>query len=237
MLDEQTRNLLKLGREAYRKKEYSRAESYLTKVLEKAESFADVHNMLGVIFHDRGLFSKAQHHFERALAINSGYTEAALNLAVTYNDLGRYNDAKEVFNQALSAARVPPGELDPYVRGKIANMYAEIGEVYQTAGLYEKAEQEFAKALQLGPTFVDIRLKLAQVLRDQGKTEEAIEQLQRIIKEQPGYINARIHLGVTLYSLGRTSAALAEWQEVLRQDPENRSCQMYMKLIDKPEEK
>ena len=90
-MDEQTKDFLKLGRDAYRKKEYSRADDYLTRVAEQHDDFADVFNMLGVIYHDRGLFSKAQQNFERALAINPRYTEAALNLAVTYNDLGRYN--------------------------------------------------------------------------------------------------------------------------------------------------
>ena len=83
-MDEQTKDFLKLGRDAYRKKEYSRAEDYLTRVAEQHDDFADVFNMLGVIYHDRGLFTKAQQNFERALAINPRYTEAALNLAVTW---------------------------------------------------------------------------------------------------------------------------------------------------------
>lgn len=230
-MDEKTKDLLKLGRDAYRKKEYSRAESYLTRVLEKHDNFADVYNMLGVVFHDRGLFTKAQQHFERALAINPRYTEAALNLAVTYNDLGRYNDAKEVFNQALSASRAEPGELDPFVRGKIANMYAEIAEVYQAAGLYEQAQSEFEKALALGPGFVDIRLRLAQSLRDQSKQEEALEQLARILQDRPTYVAAHVHMGVTLYSLGRKTEAAASWKEALRLDPANKSCQMYLNML------
>ena len=230
-MDEQTRDLLKLGRDAYHKREYSRAESYLTRVLEKNDRFADVYNMLGVIFHDRGLFSKAQKNFERALAINPGYTEASLNLAVTYNDLGRYAEAKAVFNKALSASRAGPGELDPFVRGKIANMYAEIGDVYQAAGIYEQATTEFRKALDLGPDFVDIRLRLAQALRDQGHQEDAVAEFRRILEDNPGYVSARIHLGVTLYSLGRLDEATHEWREALKLDPGNKSCQMYLNLV------
>ncbi len=232
MLEGGLNELLKLGREKKKKKEYSRAESYLTRVLEQAQNFADVHNMLGVIYHDRGQFAKAQHHFERALEINPSYTEAALNLAVTYNDLGKYQQAKELFNRAIQAARAEPGELDPFVRGKIANMYAEIGDAYHTAGILDRAQQEFEKALELGPGFVDIRMKLAQVLWEKGERKQALEHLRRIVSEKPGFVAARIQLGMTFYSLGQLDEARAEWQEVLRLDPENKSCRMYIKLLD-----
>jgi tetratricopeptide (TPR) repeat protein len=230
-MDERIKEILRLGRDAYKKKEYSRAESYLTEVLEKHDGFADVHNMLGVICHDRGLFSKAQDHFERALAINPGYTEAALNLAVTYNDLGRYEDAKRVYGEALARSQAVPGELDPFVRGKISNMYAEIGDVFASSGLYDEASVEFEKALSLAPGFVDIRLKLAQSLRDSGKHESAIEQFRRILADRPGYVAARVHLGITLYATGKIAEAVKEWEEVLRQDPENGSCRMYLNLV------
>jgi tetratricopeptide (TPR) repeat protein len=230
-MDDKTKELLKLGREAYRKKEYSRAESYLAQVVEDQGAFADVFNMLGVIYHDRGLFSKAQKNFERALSINPNYTEAALNLAVTYNDLGRYEEARAIYARVLEVGKNEPGELDPFVRGKVANLYADIGDIYQSAGLYDTAAVEYRRALTLGPGFVDIRLKLAQSLRDAGKREEALEELRRVIQERPSFVPARVHLGITLYSMGRLAEAVAEWQEALRLEPDNRSCQMYLNLI------
>jgi tetratricopeptide (TPR) repeat protein len=230
-MDDRIKELLRLGRDAYRKKEYSRAESYLVEVLEQHENFADLHNMLGIIYHDRGLFSKAQQHFERALTINPGYTEAALNLAVTCNDLGRYEDAKRIYAQALQRSQPAPGEMDPFVKGKVANMYADIGEVYQTSGLFADAAAEFRKALALAPGFVDIRLKLALALRDAGSPEETLAELERILQDRPAYVQARVYLGVTLHALGRMAEVVVQWREVLRLEPGNRSCQMYLKFL------
>ncbi len=230
-MEDRIKELLRLGRDAYRKKEYSRAESYLVEVLEHHENFADLHNMLGVIYHDRGLFSKAQKHFERALGINPNYTEASLNLAVTYNDLGRYEDAKRIYASALQRSQTQPGEMDPFVKGKVANMYADIGEVYHSSGLFEEAAGEFRKALALAPGFVDIRLRLALALRDLGRTEEAVAELRRCLQDRPAFLQARVHLGVALHALGRTVEAIAEWQAVIAQEPGNRSCQMYLKLL------
>ncbi|HOX45009.1 MAG TPA: tetratricopeptide repeat protein [Myxococcota bacterium] len=233
-MEDRIKELLRLGRDAYRKKEFSRAESYLVEVLEHHETFADLHNMLGVIYHDRGLFSKAQKHFERALAINPNYTEASLNLAVTYNDLGRYEDAKRIYANALQRSQSKPGEMDSFVKGKVSNMYADIGEVYHSSGMFLEAAQEFRKALALAPGFVDIRLRLALALRDLGQTEEAVGEFRRILQDRPAFLQARVHLGVALHALGKTAEAILEWQEVLKQDPGNRSCQMYLKLLGQP---
>ena len=230
-MQERIKELLRLGREAYKTREFVRAEGFLVQVLEHMDAFADVHNMLGVIYHERGLFSKAQIHFERALAINPTYTEAALNLSVTYNDLGHYEQAKQVYHQVVSAAQEHRGELDPFMRGKIANMYAEIGDVYQSVGFHQQAVVEYTKALTMGPGFVDIRLKMAQALGDGGQREDALAELRRILDERPEFVAARLHLGITLYALGRFAEAVSEWKEVLRHDPMNKSVQMYLNLV------
>ncbi|HJK98308.1 MAG TPA: tetratricopeptide repeat protein, partial [Polyangiaceae bacterium LLY-WYZ-14_1] len=126
-MDERSKQLLALGREHYDKREFERAAHYLRQVLTRGGSYADVHNMLGVIHHDAGRFGDAQAAFEEALAINPNYTEAALNLAVTYNDLGRYEEAKRIYQAALrrgdegggGGPASAVGELDPFIKGKI----------------------------------------------------------------------------------------------------------------------
>src|SRR5512147_2963527 len=160
-MDESLKQALTLGRGYYQKKEYGRAEQYLSQVVERNQSFADVYNMLGVCFHDQGQYQKAQRAFEAALRLNPAYTDAALNLAIIYNDMGRYREAKEVYAAALNRQRSNPQRMDPFVKGKIANMYADIGNVYASSGMLEEAVIEYRRALELGPGFVDIRLKLA----------------------------------------------------------------------------
>ena len=138
-MDDTLKQALALGRGYYLKKEYALAEQYLTEVVERNQSFADVYNMLGVIYHDQGQYQKAQRAFEAALKLNPGYTDAALNLAVTYNDTGRYKDAQETYRHALSRSGATHGKLDRFVAGKLANMYADIGDVYLSSGMYPEA--------------------------------------------------------------------------------------------------
>jgi hypothetical protein len=39
-------------------------------------------------------------------------------------------------------------------------------------------------------------------------------------------------LGITLFSLGDSAGALSEWREVLVSDPENKSAQMYVRMLE-----
>src|SRR5262249_27745328 len=153
---------------------------------------ADIFNMLGVIYHDQGRYAQAQEAFEQAMRINPSYTEAALNLAVTYNDLGKYHEAKEIYSKAMVRSRGEPRSLDPFAKGKIANMHAELGDAYAGLGLADEAVREFEKALSLCPGFVDIRTKLGLGLRDMGRAEEALRELRAVKQLNPSFLPGRI---------------------------------------------
>src|SRR3954454_2091464 len=165
-MDERTKQLLVLGREHYAKREFDRAEPLLRDVLETEDRFADVHDMLGVIAHSRGNFIAAERHFERALELNPAYTEAALNLAVTYNDRGKYEKAREVYSRIKVGPVGTAQGLDPFARGKLANMHADLAQAYHDAGLPREAIREYERATSLCPQFADLQVKLGTVLRE-----------------------------------------------------------------------
>ena len=229
-MDDRLRQLMHLAREHYENHEYAEAEPILLQIVHEHQGFADMFNMLGVIQHGQGRFTHAQESFEEALRINANYTEAALNLAVTYNDLGKYAQAKEVYAHAIARSREQPRQLDPFAKGKIANMHARVADAYAGIGMNEEAAREYRRALDLCPTFVDIRSKLAATLRDKGEKESAVSEYQLVKAQQPTFLQARIHLGVTLFSLGRKDEARAEWESVLAADPANKSCKMYLDM-------
>src|SRR4029079_4102935 len=143
-MDEGTKELLLLGREHYHKGEYDRAEHVLGQVLEKTDNFADVHNMLGFILHSRGDFVAAERHFERAVELNPIYTEALLNLAVTYNDLGKYEASRQVYAR-IRREETKEGGMDPFIRGKIANMHADLSQAYADAGSRPEAIEQLKR--------------------------------------------------------------------------------------------
>lgn len=218
-----------MGRAAFGRGEHAMAADHLEKAANRAGTYADVHNLLGLSYHALGQFGRAREAFERALAVNPRYTEAALNLAVTCNDMGRYQEAQDAFERARAAAG-PGADLDPFAKGKIANMYVAIGDTFATMGLPLQAAEEYERALKLCPHYPDVRVKRASALRDAGRHEEGLAELTDALATAPEFHTARVQLGVTLYSAGRHDEARAAWQDVLRRDPKNRGAEMYLRL-------
>jgi tetratricopeptide (TPR) repeat protein len=226
------RVLVARGRAHYAAGEYTEAVACLTEVLRSKAAYADVYDMLGVIYHHEGRLAEAEEMFRQALRLNPAYTEAALNLVVTCNDLGKYVEAKTIYEQAMAAVQRAPRELDPFVKGKIANMHAEIGATYRAVAVFDEAVREYQQALALCPTFVDLRTELGKTLREMGDLPGSIRELELVRAEQPRYAPGRIHLGLSYYAAGRRDVAAAEWRAVLETDATNSSARMYLAMLE-----
>jgi tetratricopeptide (TPR) repeat protein len=151
---------------------------------------------------------------------------------VTCNDLGKYAEAKAVYEKAMMASKRAPRELDPFAKGKIANMHADIGSAYVEVSLYEEAVREYEQALALCPTFLDIRTELGNTRREMGDITGAIRELEQVRAENPRFVAGRLKLGLVYYAAARRDDAAAEWNAVLALDPANRTAKMYLALLD-----
>ena len=188
-------------------------------------------NMLGVIHHGHGRFTQAQEMFEHALQINPNYTEAALNLAVTYNDLGKYARPTRCTRTRSRARARSRAQLDPFARGKIANMHARVADAYAGVGHERRGGARISQGARAVP---DVRRHPHQAGVDaarHGRQGSGGAEYQLVKQQAPKYLPARVNLGVTLYSLGRRDEAKSEWESVLREDPANKSCRMYLDIL------
>ena len=230
-MDERVKQSLRIAREHYDRREFDKAEPLLRQILDSTERFADVHNMLGVSAHERRDYAEAEARFRRSLEINPNYTEAALNLAVTYNDLGKYDLARQVHERATAGKRPEDDGLDPFVKGKIANMHAEVGQAYIDAGLIREAVPEFEKAVNLCPTFADLRHRLGQLYKENGDVSRARVQFEAAKHANPRFAQARVALAVLMIAADEKKQAEEELQEVLGIDPDHKTAQMYLRML------
>jgi tetratricopeptide (TPR) repeat protein len=228
-MDDHIKQLLLLSREHFAKREYDKAEPLLRQVAKHTDRFADVFDMLGVIAHSKGGFILARDWFERALVLNPNYTEAQLNLMVTLNDLGDYAEASKLYGQ-LKKRGGQREAADTFVKGRIANMHAEISQAYSDVGMQVEAIQELEKAVALCPSFPDLRTRLGVQYRDAGDRIRALEQFERAKEDNPEYLQARLMLGVLHLSGGDQEAAEREFVAVLDRDPGNTSARMYRRV-------
>jgi tetratricopeptide (TPR) repeat protein len=228
-MDDHIKQLLLLSREHFAKREYDKAEPLLRQVAKQTDRFADVFDMLGVIAHSKGAFTLARDWFERALVLNPNYTEAQLNLMVTLNDLGDYAEATKLYGQ-LKRRGGQREAADTFVKGRIANMHAEISQAYSDVGMQVEAIQELEKAVALCPSFPDLRTRLGVQYRDAGDRIRALEQFEKAKQDNPEYLQARLMLGVLHLSGGDQEAAEREFAAVLDRDPGNTSARMYRRV-------
>ena len=231
-LDDKLKQAIALGREHYDKREYDKAEHFLSRVLQAGGNrFADVHNMMGVIHHDHGRLEEARDEFLRALDLNPAYTEASLNLAVTFNDLGDYERAQAVYRSAIKRDVRTGDDVDRFAKGKIANLHAAVAQAYLDVGMPNESVQEYRSAIRLCPHFADLRVKLSNVYRQMGDLVAARYELEEALRAKPSYSPARIAMGVLFLTSGQRKEAAEQWQEVLRGDPDNKTAQMYLRMV------
>ncbi|MGB9735216.1 MAG: tetratricopeptide repeat protein [bacterium] len=234
-MDIDSKEHYKLGKEFFLKNKYDIALEHLEAFEQKNKNYADVYNMLGVIYHLGGRIKDAIRSFEKALKINPGYMEAATNLAITYNDIGQYEKANNVLNKAKGSSRSKSiKEMeDKLIKSKLANLHAQIADLYVEIGGYDNAIEEYQKALDLQPTFVDIKTKLAIAYREKGMLAQAIKELEEAKFINADYIPARVNLGILYYLMRRLDDAIAEWESVLKYDPKNSIANMYLNIVKK----
>ncbi len=155
-----------------------------------------------------------------------------MNLSVVYNEMGEYEKAQEAYALAkLSSGHEESTYLDPYVKGRLSNMHADIGNIYKDLGRYDEAMKEYKMALGLRPDFVDIKVNLAAVYRDLKDYAKAINILKEAIDLKETFFAARVQLGLTYYTMGEMDKAKAEWLAVLKKDPSEPLANMYINLL------
>jgi len=227
------REYVEKGTELFKAEKYEDAEGYLLEALRIGKPFADVYYMLGVIAWHRNDYENARRYLEEAVNMNPGYVEAATNLALLYNEHGEYEKANQVHRKMREIVEArKTSDIEPYLKSKVANMYAEIGDVFKGAGHLIFAEREYRRALDFAPEYLDIKFKLAMVLKERGERDEAIQILKEILTKNPNFNNARINLGILLFLSGRRDESRYHFEEVLKRDPENKNAQMYIRLIE-----
>ena len=217
------------GKFFFRAQNYNKAYEFFSDALSQKKDLADVNNYMGLIQHEQGNFSEAIKYFERALKTNPRYTEALLNLSILYNDMGEYDKAKKLVARSKKEAQKTKTAMDPFIRAKLANKHAEVGDWYRGIGAFMEACEEYEKALRLEDKYADIRTKKAICLREAGKIKDALNELKRALKDNSKFLDAHIQLGVTYYAEGSKAQAKKIWQAAEKKFPKNRTLKMYLR--------
>ena len=231
----QTDRLLTRARERFAVQDYYGAVHLLEEIVDGGRTFADVHHLLGVSLSLLGQHERALTELRRALDLNPRYLEALIHQGLVLNELGRSAEADESFRRASASIAPPSTGLSAHVAARLANLHAELAEAYAEGGAMERAIEQYQRALELGPTFLDLRYRMARLLLETGRVLEAREALEGVLEARPNFIDAQTALGLAHYLAGDALSARDIWKACLQRRPENARVEAYLAMLGRTE--
>lgn len=230
-MDMSVEHRLALARERFALQDYYGAAHLLEELIQGGHAYADVHHLLGLCHSFLGHHVDALRAFDRAIQLNDRYLEAHLHRGIVLSELGRTEEAEMSFRRAASEGQATIAGYPRHVAARLANLHATLGEAYAEAGDLSEAITQFRRAVELGPTFHDLRYRLSRLLLEAGSALEAREHLERILVGNPDFVDARAALGLAHYLAGDPDGARAEWKACLERKPGNARVAAYLSVL------
>lgn len=115
------------------------AIGYLRRAVELDPRQFTLHNDLGNLLRDTGLFEQAEQAYCEATMLNPAAAQVWCNLCILYKGLGRHNDAENACDKARALAP------------DLAEALVLAGGLAIEGGRFGEAEQWFGKAIELAP--------------------------------------------------------------------------------------
>ena len=126
-------------------------------------------------------------------------------------------------------------KLPTHVAARLANLHAELGDAYAEGGAPGRAIEQYQRALELGPTFHDLRYRMARLLLETGRALEAREVLEEVLRSRPNFVDAEAALGLAHYLAGDAIGARDIWKACLQRRPENVRVEAYLAMLGRTE--
>jgi tetratricopeptide (TPR) repeat protein len=156
---------------------------------------------LGLAYHKTGQYKKERKLYKKAEQDFPGDWDLVLRQAILALTEGDTNAANEYIEKIISKCK------DYSVTE--ANLSVVLGWVYSEAGIPDKAEEYYRKALYLEPENPDMMHKLAWFLINKDRNiNEGLELINKELKLKPEEYLTLDAKGWGLYKLGKTEEAL-----------------------------
>lgn len=148
------------------------AKNYLEKSISIKSDYGPAHCDLGLLYAKKGDYQKSKIFYEKALMVYPFDNDIKQNLANSFYYLGDIKKAIEIFETIPTEKRS-------------ATMLTNLGICYGTINNTKKAKENFTKALEKDPEYIDALINLAVAYMYEHKLNEAEEFLKKAQKLDP----------------------------------------------------
>lgn len=200
---------------------YEEAIKCFEEVVDENPSDVLANNHLGAIYALQGNHGKAIEAYNRGLKYDPNHPILQFNIAKSYAEIGETVKAQSCFEGALRAKPGWTEAIEAYAdlllgENKVAEadtvvsqalelypddvkMHTAKGNVYNRQSIFDHAETEFKKALDVDENYKNALTGLATSLEKQEKYDEAVETISKVEKLNPTDVRimkqaAHIHL-------------------------------------------
>jgi len=140
---------------------------------------------------------------ERFATLPLGHGRTGVTVGRVYLDRGDYAQAERWLRRALVENPEHP----------LAHSF--LGMVYESTGRPVEAGEAYARAVEIRPDKIELRVLFARSLLASGRLEEAVPELEWVLEREPGSVQHLDALATALEGLARTDEANAVRERLL----------------------
>ncbi|KIX11541.1 tetratricopeptide repeat protein [Dethiosulfatarculus sandiegensis] len=168
------------------------------KVLKLHEN-AEVYYNMGYIKTAQGRYEEAIQYFRRATKINQDFARAYKRMGECYLKLGRKKLAEKSMHHAaeIYMEKQMDDNAEQILQQVLSfnpdttNVFNSLGIIYRRQGRYQKAIDQYLKALKVNPGDENIYYNLGRIYYETNKYQKAKEVLVKSIELNPSFNEAR----------------------------------------------
>jgi tetratricopeptide (TPR) repeat protein len=171
---------------------------------------AGFHIMLGALLEDKKDLAGAEQEFKQASDLDRKNSEATVKLGAVQNERGNPDQALQTY---LDGSKTNPKEI---------RFYLLAGGIYESKHDWERAKQQYQKALDIQPENPLASNNLAYVMLQQGgNVDIAFRMAQTARRQLPDNPNSADTLGWAFYHKHVYTSAINLFKEAVKKEPGN----------------
>jgi len=211
------------------------AIALLDTLIARRRNWLSVHQEKAIILRSRGDLAASVASLREVVRLDPARSSAWGLMADMLTTLGEQTAADEAMREYLRAASRPEvliaaaelvakgklSEAEPICREFLRHSPNDIdalrllAEIATRLGVFEDAEQLFARCVKLAPGFHLARGGYAHVLMKQGKFEQSLREIDQLLAADPENTAYRVLLASVLIRVGRHEEAIDNYQRVI----------------------
>ena len=111
----------------------------------------------------------------------------------------------------------------PFFRSQLnKDEFLDSGMWFYQKGQYNKAIEEFRKAIEIDPNYIEVYQCLGDAFFRMGQLDNAMQAYEKVRQLDPDNLNVLENLGVIFANRGDYKKAVWQWGEVLKKNPERK---------------